>query len=97
MTSLEFRSRDHALAVAEAFHALAQLEDRAGDFVADHAGRLGGVLVEAHAGHHVSEVDARRRHRDAHLARSQLRIGPLLHLQDARAPVLGDDDRSHGG
>ncbi len=54
---------------------LAQLEDRAGDLVADHARRLRRVGVEAHARHHVGEVDARGGDVDPHLARARAR-GP---------------------
>jgi hypothetical protein len=86
---------EHALAVAEPLDPLPQLEDRAGDLVADHTRRLGRVGIQPHARHHVGEVDAGGGDVDAHLPRPQLRVLLLLHLQHARPAVLGDDDRLH--
>ena len=83
---------EHALARREGRmgirNAGAQLEDRAGDLVADDAGRLRRVRVQAHAGHHVGEVDARRGDLDAHRPGLQLRVRALLHLQHSGPPCL---------
>jgi hypothetical protein len=95
LVAAEQRAREHALAVAEPLDALAQLEDGAGHLVADDARRLRRVRVEPHPRHHVGEVDARCGDVDPHLAGTELRVGPLLHLQHPRPAVLGDGDRPH--
>ena len=71
--------------------------DRARDLVADDRRQLRRVRVEAGARHRVGEVDAGGGDLDADVAGPQLRVGALLHLQDAGVPVLGDDDGAHGG
>jgi hypothetical protein len=91
----ELRAREHALARNQPLDAVAELEDRAGDLVADHARRLRRVRIEAHARHHVGEVDPRRGDVDPHLPRSELGVGLLLHLEHSRSAVLGNDDRPH--
>ena len=91
----EFGAREDALPGHQPVHALAELQHGPGDFVADHARRLGGVGVQPHARHHVGEVDSRRGDVDPHLPGPDRRVRPLLHREHTRRPVFGYHDRAH--
>src|SRR5581483_2592612 len=72
------------------------LVDRPRHLVADHAGQLRRVGVEADAGHEVGEVDPRRLHADAHLPGGCGGIGRFPHLEDLGGTGPGDPDLAHG-
>ena len=89
-------ARHHLVADLDVLHPLAHGFDIAGDLVADGAGWLGRLGVEADARHRVREVDAGGLDRDPHLAGAHRGIRLLLNLEHLRASVLRDDDRPHG-
>ena len=91
----EHRHPDHAIAGTVVGDALADLVDRARHFVADDAGDLGGVRVQADPGHQVGEVDARRAHADANLTGARDRVRGLEHSKDFRGAPARDPDLPH--
>src|SRR4051794_920205 len=91
----EVAAAQHTVADRDAVDALAERLHLAAELVANHAGRLGGVRVEADAREQVGEVDARGVHPDAHLARTRHRVRALLDAEDLGRPVLGDHERPH--
>ncbi len=79
----------HPVARREALDPGSHRLDLAGDLVAEHAGRLRRVGIEADAGHRVGEVDPGGADRDPDLAGAGQGIGTLLDLEDLRTSRSG--------
>jgi GNAT superfamily N-acetyltransferase len=75
--------------------ALPGFVDDARDLQTGDVRRLGAAVVVAPALHDVCEVDTRRLHVDADLARTGLRRLPLGHLEDVAVTERCDLDRLH--
>ena len=87
--AVEAGAGDHPIADLVRVDPLPHRLDLARDLVADDAGELGRVRVQADPGQRVGEVDPGGLDGDPHLAGPDRRVGPLLDLQGPRAARAG--------